>query len=555
MSRGLLLASVMTASMLPLVASAQTDSHAKRDVTLQAALHPKTGDGTMNQAAAAAMARGALPKDLGEVSAKKAASTAPSTATRSTLAAPAVPAAPAAPAAPKAPAVQGGHNFGGQFDSGVTPSDSTGSIGTTRYIQTVNRKFAIYNRSTNALINTGTLNQLANAASGVSTFDPQIMWDPQTTKFFYTIDAVVSVTDNELAFGFSKTASPSSAADFCHYFITFGSRFPDYPKLGDSTFFTIIGVNAFDAASNFLGSDLLALSKPAAGTTTTCPAASTFAFGGISDLRDTANNRVFTPVPANGYDTVPTGYVVARNGALPATKLWFFNVTRNASTGAPVFGAARGLTVNTYTLPANAGQGGGSARKIDTSDARNTQAVLARNPDRGNALSFWTQHTIANGSRSVVRWYEINPVPATPTLLRSGSIGGSSPNTFFFNASIAPDRRVDGATTAFGDSFVIQYSVSSSTNNINPRIVMSSSFNGGAVSSGVILISSAAPYVDFSCSSGTGTCRWGDYSAAVPDPRPGTTDRGVVWSTNQFGNGGASTSQANWRIRIWAATP
>jgi hypothetical protein len=539
---------ISSAALLPLVANAQTHTQAKPGITLRVADPSETGDGTMSRPAAAAMARGALPKSSNEVAAKAAANAA-SARVR-------VPSAARAPSAvsPNAPVVQGGHNFAGQFDANTSPSDSTGTIGTTRYIQTVNRSFAIYNRSTNALIRTANLNAL-DASSGANVFDPQILWDPQTSKFFYLNDMIFSASDNRLAFGFSKTASPNSESDFCHYNIGYGTVFPDFPKLGDSQYFSIIGVNDYDAANNFIGSDLLAVGKPAAGAITTCPAASSLPFGNSKDLRDTANNRVFTPVPANGYDTVPTGYVVTRNGTLPATKLWFFNVTRNTSTGAPVFGSARSLTVASYALPANAGQGGGSNRLIDTSDARNTQAVLARNPDRGNTLSFWTQHTIKDGTRSVARWYEINPAPATPTILRTGNIGLSTANVFFYNASIAPDRRVDGATTAFGDSFVIQYSASSSANNINPRIVMASSFNGAAVSSGVIIVQSAAPYVDFTCTGATSTCRWGDYSAAVPDPRPGTTASGVVWSTNQNGNGGSSTTQANWRTRIWAASP
>jgi hypothetical protein len=44
---------------------------------------------------------------------------------------------------------------------------------------------------------------------------------------------VYSAIDNRLVFGFSKTASPSSVADFCKYVIEFSSRFPDYPKPGD----------------------------------------------------------------------------------------------------------------------------------------------------------------------------------------------------------------------------------------------------------------------------------------------------------------------------------
>jgi len=46
-------------------------------------------------------------------------------------------------------------------------------------------------------------------------------------------DDVQSAIDNRPAFGFSKTASPSSVADVCKYVMKFGSRFPDYPKPGD----------------------------------------------------------------------------------------------------------------------------------------------------------------------------------------------------------------------------------------------------------------------------------------------------------------------------------
>ena len=76
-------------------------------------------------------------------------------------------------------------------------------------------------------------------------FDPQIIWDPTTRRFYYVADDVYSAIDNRLAFGFSKTASPSSAADFCKYVIKFGPRFPDYPKLGDTEDLLLIGANTF----------------------------------------------------------------------------------------------------------------------------------------------------------------------------------------------------------------------------------------------------------------------------------------------------------------------
>jgi hypothetical protein len=153
---------------------------------------------------------------------------------------------------------------------------------------------------------------------------------------------------------------------------------------------------------------------------------------------------------------------------------------------------------------------------------------------------------------AAIRWYEINPVGA-PSLRRTGLI--AAPGTFVYNAAISPDRRVDGATTAFGGSFVIGYSASSAANGINPRIVMASSVNGGALSF-TLVEDAVGPYRDFSCPNPGETCRWGDYSAAIPDPRPSATNRGKVWLTNQFaGSTDTSILQANWRTWIWAATP
>jgi len=358
----------------------------------------------------------------------------------------------------------------------------------------------------------------------------------------------VCSSDLRLAFGFSKTGSPSTlTTDWCKYTIFgFGSTFPDFPKLGDSKFFMIIGVNDFNSSDVFIGSALITVDKPPSGTT--CPS---ITVGSKFDLRDTSNNRTFTPVPSQQVDNSSTGYVIARNGTVPSSNLWFYNVKRNSS-GAPIFGAARALTVPTYTVPPNAVQPTFS-QLLDTSDARNTQAVQATNPDR-NTFSFWTQHTVANGSASQVRWYEIDPVPSNPVLLRSDIITGA--NTFFFNAAISPDRQRNGKTFAFGDSFVIEYNVSSST--IPARITAGSSFSGGGLSFTTVK-NGVGPYRDFSCDTEP-VCRWGDYAAATPDPNPPTsrprTDRGEVWGTNQFsGVSNPPASGVSWRTQNFALQP
>jgi len=534
-------------SILPIVGHAQDVV-----VTLEDADPNVQGNGTLSAVAVEAIARGALrlpADDALKVEADRAHAKAVQSGALGPASASELAAAGWAAPSPNAPAVVGGHNFAGQSSVNSSPTDSTGTIGPTRYIQTINSTVRIYNRTTNAAIASGTLNQLAGIASTVNSFDPQMIWDPTTNRFYYAMDSVFSSTDNKLSIGFSKTASPTNVTtDWCHYTVSYGTALPDYPKLGDSQHFWIIGVNVF--TSSFVGSDIVAISKPPAGTT--CPAGSTFKLGIKQALKDSSNQLVFTPVPSNQTDNNVTGYVVARNLTLPATKLWFFNVTRNPTTGAPVFGNARGVTVGSYTAPANATQPTFS-QLIDTLDARPTQAVQAINPNRGVIQSFYTQHTIASGTVSALRWYEINPAPATPVVLRTGNVAAT--NTFIFNGAISPDRKKNGATTAFGNSFVEQHNVSGRLTNISPRIVAGSSFNGGAVSF-TLVKNAVGPYRDFTCPNASSVCRWGDYSAATPDPAPTTLGRGEVWGTNMFsGLASPPTTTANGRTQIFALQP
>src|SRR5215208_8065398 len=329
---------------------------------------------------------------------------------------------------------------------GGTPSDSTGAIGPTRYIELINVRYAIYDRTSNRPIGTGTLNELAGeppppppGEKGVVLFDPQIMWDPTTRRFYYVADDVYSAIDNRLAFGFSKSASPSSAADFCKYVIKFGPRLPDYPKLGDTEDLLLIGANTFlsSCLGAHLGSDLVSITKPSAGSG--CPGLSEFTVDIERKLRDAAGRRASTPVPANQIDPAQGGYVVAtspdasRGGF--ARSLSVYGASSGAD-GSLKLGAPKRLKVPFYTIPATAPQPRSNYR-IDTLDARNTQAILAKDPSRGGKVALWTQHTVLGGSGAEVRWYEIDPT-SKPSLFLKGTISG--PNGLYaFNGAISPD--------------------------------------------------------------------------------------------------------------------
>ncbi len=560
MTSGRWLVSAVVILGVPGLLFAQSPSAAAANAgvpVLQEASALELGNGTMSGAAARSLRHGPLPANRAQVEAKARANAAaraaragrqPLASLRSLEA--------GQPEADlsfgrKAPSLAGGRSFAGQFDPDSSPSDSTGAIGPTRYVQLVNSRFAIYNRTSNSPISAGTLNALVGAAGTTSVFDPQILWDATTNRFYFASDVVLSDTDNRVAFGFSKTASPNGVADWCRYTLAYGAEFPDYPKMGDSQSFIAIGVNVFEGGDDgsFLRADAFTIRKPAAGTG--CPAGSSFIVNGRRDLRDSFGEQVFAPTPANQIDTTANGYILATSGTLPSSRFWLFKFAPGAAGTATVDAVGkRVLLPAPYDIPPAADQPD-VTQTIDTSDTRLSQAVLARNPRRANAFSLWTQHTVlTTDDASSVRWYEINPIPASPSVLRSGSIiatGG-----FAFNGAIAPDRRVDGATSAFGGSFVMTLSVSSTDGS---AIVVGSSVNGAAANFGFLKIG-VGPYVDLTCPNDGDTCRWGDYSAASPDPRPVTSGVGAVWITNQFaGSTDTSIDQANWRTWIAAIKP
>jgi hypothetical protein len=458
---------------------------------------------------------------------------------------------PSAPATVLAPAIV--RNWAGQRDTTVAPSDSTGAIGTTRYIELVNARAAIYNRTSNTPTAAGSLLQLTGCATAGCTdnvFDPQVIWDPGTSRFFYAADDIVSSTQNLLDVGFSTTATPTlSASSWCRFALNFGSTFPDYPKLGDTQDFMLIGSNDF-SGSRFTGSTIAWMTKPPPGTA--CPAPGTLAIGLTGALKNADGTAAFTPVPANQTDTSSTGWAVARPASIPpggATFLTVFPVTKSATGAAviPVTGAS--VPVRAFQVPASATQPG-TPDVLDTLDARNTQAVSAVDPLHGGVTALWTQHAVFGGAGSQVRWYEINP--ANRTLIQHGTL--SSASRFTFDAAISPDRRVNGATSLFGGDMVINVVRSSMTT--LPAIKAASKIGPNPVSALSNIATSAASDTGFDCIQNAGLCRWGDYAAATPDPAaPATGTTGQVWGSSMLAAPGGSAASAGWTTRNFAIKP
>jgi hypothetical protein len=456
------------------------------------------------------------------------------------------------PAKPPAPTLVKG--FAGQTFPNATPPDTTGAVGNTRYIEPLNVVYKIWDKS-GKVKGKGTLNQLIGADPSWNVFDPQVMWDATTMRFYVTSDAIINDNNNLIVYSFSKTASPNNHDDFCHYFWNYGAFFPDYPKLGDTRHGVLIGVNTF--TSTFVGSDLIYISKPPNGKITECPQQDTLFAGAWYDLQTASGDVAFTPVPANQIDTSAVGYVVGRPASIPAagaTELELWKVTSTADGAELVDIKGKKVPVAAYKVPPNAPQPGAGAPKLDTSDTRNTQAVSAINPGRGGKLSLWTQHTVLAGVapdfRSEVRWYEINP--AANSLFAMGKL--TNKNVFYFNGAISPDRAVKGKTKKFGDAMVLQASASSSA--VFPSIRAVSKI-GNAKQSRVRIVKKGTEILDdFAC--GEGDCRWGDYAGLTPDPiAVSGAAHGRVWGNNELGGGPKNPpgNPISWKTWNFILTP
>ena len=443
--------------------------------------------------------------------------------------------APAAPAT-SAPSPQAGV-FNGINSPGIsaadvgfccTPPDSTGAIGPNNYVEFVNTAIRVNDRTLKQLSQMDMASFVA-APSGHNVSDPQIQWDARAGRWFFAAIAFATHS-NYLVFGWSKTPDPSDlAGGWCRFGALTGNQLADYPKLGHDDNFVLFGANLYDDTTSnyvFTTAVIYALPKPANGNLTTCSTSGLTAFGDPQHvLLNTDGTSAFTPIPANTSDASSSGYVVASHSPLPPrtgdplgpqTKVMVWHTTKQG--GVPKLTADGDLAVGSFDVPAAAPQPGGPT--LDTLDARLTQAVAHADPDAGGAEAVWTQHGIAGpGGRSVVRWYEI--LPATRSVRQQGQV--QSATDFIWNGSISPSIAGNDAAVFYNRGGASQLVLAAAQARLSTSPL-------GTMGGEVVLATSAAATVDFSCSAPYGPpCRWGDYSGASPDP----LNAGVVWGTNQ----------------------
>lgn len=442
------------------------------------------------------------------------------------------------PAAVAAPSV--GRNFEGPYETNVTPPAPQSAIGTSRFVELVHLRYAIFKRDSDINIATGPITDL----TGGGNLSPQVIWDPSTDRFYF---AAADINGPSVFYGWSTTASPNSAADWCSYSIQISSNVNDIVnpvRLGDTKDFVLMGLNLIDGnTGDLLEADVAWGVKPGPGSSCLPQDQNGIATG----LTLADGSPAWLPAPANQEDPSSTGWIVATPQSLPAKELSLFKVKVGVRETADIQLVGTKLAVPKFAVPNPAPNPGGN-KPLETFDGSLGQVTSAIDPLRGG-LALWAQHTVKGGAGAEVRWYEIDP--AAHTLFQSGAVTDAT--TYYFNGSISPDREVRGATKLFGSAMVMGVNASSHTQ--VPLFETVSKIGDGAQSAPVLVKASDGPYEMFDCIS-TLPCRWGEGAGASPDPKAPTDGAtGVVWLTNEWAHRDFDTSLSGWRIWNAIVTP
>ena len=434
-------------------------------------------------------------------------------------------------AATAAATLPAGVNVEGTSANGWTPADTNLAVGTTQVVQWTNVIFAAYDKATGSIL-PGYPKAGNSIWAGFGTGcevnndgDPIVKFDAQAQRWLMTQFSVKTTP-------YLQCIAISNSADFTtttwnRYAYSFGSNFPDYPKVGvwrDGYYFSF---NMFRNGATFIGAAACALDR-AKALANTSPTLQCFQFGTSvgsllpADL-DGNNGALGTTAapPANS----PNYFANFGSNSL---NLWKFhadfgNIANTTLTALP------SLATAAFSQACNGGTcipQAGTSQRLDSLGDRLMYRLAYRN--FGTYESLTVNQSVSGSGTAAPRWYELRNGGAGFTIAQQSSYAPDA--TYRWMGSAAQDKLGDLA---------IGYSASSSA--ISPQIRYAGRLAGDTLNT----LRAEVPVPLPSTGSNTGSAgRWGDYSSLVLDP----ADDCTFWYTTMYyaANGNSWT----WRTRI-----
>jgi hypothetical protein len=408
----------------------------------------------------------------------------------------------------------------GQYGFSVTgaPPDTNGTVGATQYVQWVNTSFAIFNKSSGALIAGPTAGNTlwSGFGGGCQTNndgDPVVLYDKAAQRWVFS-QFSVSTTPYLQCIAVSTTSDATGT--YNRYSFQYGN-FDDYPKMAvwsDGYYETF---NMFNG-NTFVGADACAYNRSAmlAGS-----AATQVCFQQGSSVGG------LLPSDIDGTTAPPAGspnymvYFGTNNLNLFKFHVDFTTPANSTFTGPTVIPVAAfsPLCGGGTCVPQP-----GTTQQLDSLADRLMYRLAYRN--FGTHESLVVNHSVTAGSGGGVRWYEIQNPSGTPTVAQQSTFAPDS--NYRWMGSIAMDQAGDMA---------VGYSVASSS--LNPTI----RYTGRVPSDPSGTMEAEVNVVTGTGSQTTSLSRWGDYSAMQVDP----VDDCTFWYTQEYIK---TNGTFNWNTRI-----
>src|SRR6266852_2361936 len=412
-----------------------------------------------------------------------------------------------------------GLDFDGIGADGVAPPDTNGSVGATQFVQIVNVEYAVYNKTSSALLLGPT--PIHNIWSGFNGdcangdgSDPVVLYDKSAQRW---VVGQMNVKLNAYCMAVSTTSDATQS--YYRYEFSFGGNAPDYPKLAvwpDAYYWT---ANTFSSASAFLGANPCAFDR-----------ATMLSGGPATAICMQQNPSVDSLLPADldGTTPPPTGEPNFYLQMVAPSNLNLFKFHVDFTT--PSNSTFTGPTAIPVAPFSEACGGGtcipqpGTTQQLDSLGDRLMFRLAYRN--FGDHESLVVNHSVMAGSSVGVRWYEIRSPNVTPTVFQQGTFSPDS--QYRWMGSIAMDQSGDIA---------VGYSASSSSNFPAVR------YAGRVPSDPAGTMESENSIIEGTGSQTNGSSRWGDYSGMSVDP----ADDCTFWYTNEYLT---TNGSFNWKTRI-----
>ncbi|HEX9076854.1 MAG TPA: hypothetical protein VF932_13805 [Anaerolineae bacterium] len=409
------------------------------------------------------------------------------------------------------------------FAPNAAPPDTNAAVGATQVVQWVNESFAVFNKSTGALVyGPAAGNTLWTGFGGGcetnNDGDPIVQYDKAANRWVFT-QFSVATTPYLQCVAVSTTADATGT--YNRYAFNYGNvQFPDYPKLGVWPDAYYISFNIFNNGVSFAGAKVCAYDRGAmltgAVATQQCFQLST-SYGGLlpSDL----DGSIAPPAGS------PNFFLNFGSNSL---NLWKFHVDFATPANTTLTGPIN-LPVAAFSAACNGGTcipQPGTRQTLDSLADRLMYRLAYRHFADGHE-ALVVNHSVNPGNgTSGIRWYELRDPNGTPTVYQQGTFAPDS--SYRWMGSIAMDQAGDIA---------VGYSVSSST--VFPSIRYTGRIPTDAL---------GTLETENNLWSGGGSqlptlSRWGDYSSMSVDP----VDDCTFFYTTEYLK---SSGTFNWSTRI-----